>query len=209
MAKRASKENLSSIVSERRRKVVDAAAQLFAHQGFHGTNTREIANVAGISENTLFRYFESKEEVFWAAIRSRLREFEWGADLMRAIAAGDEPEVVLPLILTKIIDAVTLQPEALQLLVTAFIDLRWKAQSMVSDQLLPSLTALNRYLAINIENGKLRADSSSILTAALASSVLVQPELGRLLGEVPKYSNRREAINAYSRFWLDLLLRSR
>lgn len=125
---------------------------------------------------------------------------------MRAVSAGEEPEVVLPLLLARLIDAVVLRPETLQLLVIAFIDLRWKAQSVLSDQLMPGLAALNRYLAINIEKGKLRANDPSILTAALASSVLVQPQLSRLIGDVPQYTNRRAAINAYTRFWLDLLL---
>ena len=48
-------------------KIVNAAAQLFARQGYHGTSTREIARLADISENTLFRYFEHKEDLFWAA----------------------------------------------------------------------------------------------------------------------------------------------
>lgn len=194
------------MLSERREKIIDAAAQLFAHQGFHGTNTREIAQVAGVSENTVFRNFDSKEALFWATVRSRLREFEWDAELMSAVNTGAEPEVVLPLFLARIIDAVILRPESLRLIITAFIDLRWKAESALSDQLLPGFEALNRYLAINIKNGKMRANDPSILTAALVSSVLVHPELGRLLGGEPQYTNRREAISAYSGFWLNLLL---
>jgi AcrR family transcriptional regulator len=53
--------------SERAGKIVQAAAQLFARQGYHGTSTREIAHLADISENTLFRYFEHKEDLFWTA----------------------------------------------------------------------------------------------------------------------------------------------
>lgn len=47
--------------SQRDEKVVHAAAQLFAHPGYHGTIARQIARLDDISENTLFRYFERKE----------------------------------------------------------------------------------------------------------------------------------------------------
>ena len=56
--------------SVRTEKIVDAAAQLFARQGYHGTSTREIARLAEVSENTLFRHFDHKEDIFWSALRS-------------------------------------------------------------------------------------------------------------------------------------------
>src|SRR6185437_4639331 len=82
--------------SEQVNKVVHAAAQLFARQGYHGTSTREIARLADISENTLFRYFEHKEDLFWTALRSRLSGLELRRDLLTGIADGAAPEVVLP-----------------------------------------------------------------------------------------------------------------
>src|ERR1035438_1603133 len=45
-------------------KLTLAAAQLFARQGYHGTSTREIARLAGVSENTIFRHFDRKEALF-------------------------------------------------------------------------------------------------------------------------------------------------
>jgi hypothetical protein len=53
-------------------KAVQAAGKLFARQGYHGTSTREIAQLGEVSENTLFRHFDHKEDLFWAAIRWQL-----------------------------------------------------------------------------------------------------------------------------------------
>lgn len=58
--------------AERTAKILEAATHLFAHQGYHGTTTREIADLADMSENTLFRLFGGKEDVFWAALREGL-----------------------------------------------------------------------------------------------------------------------------------------
>jgi AcrR family transcriptional regulator len=44
-------------------RIVEAAAQLFAHNGFKGTTTRDIAQLADLNEATLFRYFPAQAGV--------------------------------------------------------------------------------------------------------------------------------------------------
>lgn len=193
--------------SEQVNKVVHAAAQLFARQGYHGTSTREIARLADISENTLFRYFEHKEDLFWAALRSRLSALELRRDLLSGIAGGAAPEVVLPQILAQLADTAILRPELLRLIAVAFIEHRWKAAAVCYEYLSPIFSAVNRYLASNIESGKLRDLDPSLLTAALATTVMVHPEFTKLIAGAPApYSDSREAIQVYTKFWLDVLV---
>lgn len=197
----------SSKNSERVRKIVHAAAQLFARQGYHGTSTREIARIAEISENTLFRHFEHKEDLFWAALRSRLCGLELRRDLLDGILESAEPQVILPLVLAQLVDTAILKPELLRLIAVAFIELRGKAEAVCSEYLSPALSAVNRYLANNMKNGKLRALDSSLVTSALVATVMVHPELSKLItGVPPLYADRKEAIRAYSKFWTDVLL---
>ena len=49
---------------ERRKAIVAAAVPLFARKGFAGTTTKELAEVAGISEALLFRHFPSKKHLY-------------------------------------------------------------------------------------------------------------------------------------------------
>ena len=56
--------------SVRTDKILQAAGKLFARQGYHGTTTREIARLADVSENTLFRHFDNKEELFWSSLHA-------------------------------------------------------------------------------------------------------------------------------------------
>jgi AcrR family transcriptional regulator len=195
--------------SDQVNKIVHAAAQLFALQGYHGTSTREIARLADISENTLFRYFEHKEDLFWTALRSRLSGLELRRDLLSGIAEGAGPEIVLPQIFAQLVDTAILKPELLRLVAVAFIELRWKAGAVCFEYLSPIFSAVNRYLASNIESGKLRSVDPSLLTAALAATVMVHPEFTRLIAGAPSpYSDSREAIQVYTRFWLDVLVPS-
>lgn len=53
---------------ERRTQIIESAMNLFVKNGYHATTTASIAEEAGISEVTLFRYFSSKEELFSAGL---------------------------------------------------------------------------------------------------------------------------------------------
>src|SRR6266436_8692387 len=54
---------------ERRKTIVSAAVPLFARKGFAGTTTKELAEVAGISEALLFRHFPSKKHLYGEILR--------------------------------------------------------------------------------------------------------------------------------------------
>lgn len=58
---------------ERRQKILDAAIKLFAEKGFSGTRTREVAEMARISEALIFQFFSSKEELFKATLEELYR----------------------------------------------------------------------------------------------------------------------------------------
>ena len=50
-------------------RLLDAAARVFAQNGLEGATTREIAREAGVNEVTLFRHFQSKENLVAAVIQ--------------------------------------------------------------------------------------------------------------------------------------------
>jgi len=53
-------------VAWRRAEILTAAGQLFAEKGYHRTTTQDIAEVAEVSEGTIYNYFSSKEELLFA-----------------------------------------------------------------------------------------------------------------------------------------------
>lgn len=48
-------------------KILDAALEIFARDGYAGTNIKDIAEAVGIVKSALYRHFESKEEI-WNAV---------------------------------------------------------------------------------------------------------------------------------------------
>ncbi|MCF2150213.1 TetR/AcrR family transcriptional regulator [Desmonostoc muscorum LEGE 12446] len=55
-----------------RRRLIEAASQVFASLGVQGATTREIARVARVNEVTLFRHFANKEQLLGAVIENAL-----------------------------------------------------------------------------------------------------------------------------------------
>jgi AcrR family transcriptional regulator len=193
--------------SVRTDKILQAAGKLFARQGYHGTSTREIARLADVSENTLFRHFDNKEELFWASLRSYSSGLQFRQDVLRGITQCHPPEVMLPKIIEMLADTVNYRPELLRLIAVAFIELRTKADEFCQAQLSPVFSTINRYWEMNIRSGRIRKLDLTILTSALIMTVLTHPGIYNLIdGNKPVYSNSLEAHRAYARFWLDLIV---
>ena len=53
---------------ERKQEIIDGAIRLFAEKGYDKTSISDIAKSLGISQGLCYRYFESKEQIYDAAI---------------------------------------------------------------------------------------------------------------------------------------------
>ena len=59
-------------ISKTRQKLVDVARQLFAMNGLENTTMNDIAQSSGKGRRTLYTYFKSKEDIYFAVIESEL-----------------------------------------------------------------------------------------------------------------------------------------
>lgn len=93
---------------ERRKQILDAALAVFSQRGYHATNVSDVAAQAGVSQGTIYWYFESKDALFTAALSSyfvdfgttalaevedystAVEKFRALAESMRALAEGAE-----------------------------------------------------------------------------------------------------------------------
>lgn len=58
-----------------RERIVEAAERVMRERGLAGSTTKEIAREAGFSEGTLYKHFESKEDLFLKVLAERLPSF--------------------------------------------------------------------------------------------------------------------------------------
>jgi AcrR family transcriptional regulator len=186
--------------------ILAAASQLFARQGYHGTSTREIARLADVSENTIFRHFERKEDLFWSALRSRCSAIKLRRDMAEGMEEGVALEIVLPKIIEFLTDILNYSPELLRLIAVAMLEMQWKADLFCDECLAPAFNAISKYLGTVVTNGNLRNVDPTMVTAAMTSMVLVHPWMARHSspGE-SKFPDSRATERAYTAFWLDVL----
>lgn len=81
--------------------IAEVAFNVFAERGFDAVTATEVAEAAGISRASFFRYFESKEDAVFVAqeelglkIAARLRERPTGEDAWTALREALDPIIV-------------------------------------------------------------------------------------------------------------------
>lgn len=188
-------------------RIVRSAIALFSRQGYHGTSTRDIARLADVSEVTLYRYFEHKEDVFWAALAACFDSVKPRLGAFEPPGKDSSPDVVLPKILSALVDAATFSPELVRLVAIALLEVRGRAEEVCRKHMSPLFTAITNYLQKNIDAGNLRNLDPAIMTLGMALTVFAQPELSNLIEgcRLSKLENR-EVVDTYSRFWLNALM---
>ncbi len=73
--------------AQSRRRIIDAAREVFFRDGFMAANLDEVADKAGVAKGTLYRYFDSKADLYVAVLADNGRVF---TDKMReAVSGGD------------------------------------------------------------------------------------------------------------------------
>lgn len=73
-------------------KILHAALELFAHEGYNVVSTSKIAQKAGVSEGLIFRHFESKQGLLDAILKLA---FDKAAELYAPIILEENPKHVL------------------------------------------------------------------------------------------------------------------
>lgn len=79
-------------MTEKQEKILKAALELFASQGYHVTSTSKVARLAGVSEGLIFRHFENKEGLLMAIIREGEERFK---NLYAEIVMETDPKKII------------------------------------------------------------------------------------------------------------------
>jgi AcrR family transcriptional regulator len=73
-------EKYSEMRQSARSRIMDAALEIFAQEGYHPASISKIARKAGVSKGLMYNYFESKEELLKAIIFSGIESLSVGFD---------------------------------------------------------------------------------------------------------------------------------
>ncbi len=181
-----------------RRRIMEAAAQVFGEQGYARATTRALADAAGVNEVTLFRHFGSKKKLFAAVID------QFGGP---AIAAGLESQLTgdlrrdLQVFGRSLLQLILERKDALRLMLceaSHFPEVR--ATLVQNPRQLRQMLA--RYLQRQMDRGQLRAHHPEVAAQAFMGMFFATAILEGIL-EDPASGLGREDLVAH---FVDLFL---
>lgn len=154
--------------SRRREEILPAAIHLFAEHGYAGADTQMLADKLQIGKGTLYRYFQSKEELFLAAVDSILREMYARIDAGRDSATDplEQSRRVILAYLTFFAE----NPEFVELLIQERALFRDRGQPMVHCRQSSIERWRNVYAGL-IADGRIRNMSPERITTVLSDLV--------------------------------------
>ena len=133
-----------------RQEIIQAACELFIHQGYHGTSMRQIAQHADIALGGVYNHFSGKEEVFKQVFLS----FHPYHDVLPALtdAQGLDIEQFARTAFERIMVALEQQPNFLNLMFIEIVEFKGVHSQELFEQLMPlELEIVERILESNRE----------------------------------------------------------
>jgi AcrR family transcriptional regulator len=196
---------MSEIKKRTEQRILDAAVELFAAQGFHGATTRAIAQLADVNEATLFRYFSRKQDLFFAALDRELSIVQVPGPLRQAMERDEHPECVLPLLFRHLLEIVRFRPNFVRLLHVGALE-QTGADHLCRRHLGPTFAVAASYLDRCISRGViLDADPVTVGLGLFATAVAYQDFYAFLIGANISSGDLEQSVATHSRLWLRAL----
>lgn len=113
--------------SRRREEILSCAARLFARHGYQTTGLQSVADEAGIAKGTLYLYFDTKEDLFFAAVDQGMTQMRAAVD--RAIENEDDAIELIGKAIYAYLRFFKENPEQAELLILERAEFRDRKQS--------------------------------------------------------------------------------
>jgi AcrR family transcriptional regulator len=139
--------------SERRQKILSAAADLFSRNSYEAVQMRDIAGIAEVGKPTLYRYFPSKEELFLEVFKRDLDQLDLA---VADIAAMPAPRQALESLVHHMVGALGGQVAALRLLTDDQSEVMHRWRSEFRRRRRPIVEAMRAILERGIAVGEFR-----------------------------------------------------
>jgi AcrR family transcriptional regulator len=190
--------------SESCQRILEAAAAEFAAHGFRGATMSAIAHSAGLNEVTVFRYFPTKQQLYWEAVDFKIRNSGFFEDLLAVVETDGAPVDVMSLLGETVIDAIDREPVTARLLYLGILEKGRERNFIMQKYVIPLIQALTRRVEAWTRSGTIRAlDPESVATALLAIFI-THCAIRNLLGLAP---HRTQSAKEFAEEYAGLCMR--
>lgn len=174
------------LIQARREQVLDAAAVVFADKGFDRATTKEIAQVAGVSEGTIYNYFTNKFDLL-IGLMSRIAEIGTLPDELVTASQGDVRDFFVMAFHHRMgrIEQGEEMLKAILPQVLVHPDLR---EQFYRRYVQPIAALLEQYVQLEIEQGRIRPVNVPLATR-MVQAIFVGLLVMRILGDEPLHAD--------------------
>lgn len=196
--------------ADRRLQIIQAAIQLFSQKGFYAATTKEIAQAAGINEATIFRHFQTKEELY-AAILSFIPQEppvkNWLAELELHARQRDD-EKLFNSIATRFLDYHHHHPVFLRVMFYSALERHALARNCWEKQFKPVREFLCDYIRQRQQEGAFQRCEPESVARAFGGMVIYHLLVTRLFEFESQAVSNETAIEGFTKLLLDGLRHS-
>ncbi len=158
-----------AITKRRKRQIIAAAREVFSQKGFSEATTAEIAQQAGVSEGTIYNYFESKRDLLVSLIGGYALD-ESLLNLFKSPSINNIES--LPAVLEDRIEIGFENSDLLTLLLAEIQRTPEFGEQYARQVLVPGLALLKAYLDMRVGNGTLRPVDTEVGSRIIVGMVV-------------------------------------
>lgn len=158
------------MVEHRRTQILLGAAKVFAEKGYHKATTKEIAQAAGVSEGTIYNYFDNKRELLLAMIE--LLALQSLKSIINTQPPADPKEFISMILRDRYQLAQERGYLIMPILAETFTDTELR-QELYQKLAMPVAGFLERYIQTHIDSGLFRPVNPVIATRVFVGSIVV------------------------------------
>jgi AcrR family transcriptional regulator len=179
-------------------RILASAAEMFAHYGYNGVSTRDIASGAGVNEVTIYRHYPRKRDLYVAVLDAELQQVKLRGDLLARIAEAGDGRTAVARTFELLAATMTQRRELLRLVQYSALELGGDIDPLLRKHLGQLVEVIARYLEPWVSRGELRCSSAKALVLSLVAIILSHRSLHRLFSN--DGSSSEAMFKAYAEF---------
>jgi len=165
-----------------RQRILEAAANVFAKEGFRAATVASIANSAGLNAITIYRYFPKKQQMYWDALDYKLRSSGFIDHVSQAMESECPPQEFLNRVASESILRLSREPALSRLLYFTALELDNEKKMLFRVYVKPLMQLLTSRIDLWIKSGETRAVNPESVAIVLVGAIFSCCNLHDLFG---------------------------
>jgi AcrR family transcriptional regulator len=170
-----------------RQRILAAAANVFAKNGFRAATVASIAQSAGLNAITVYRYFPKKQEMYWAALDQKLRSSGFVDQVIQVMRSQYAPQEFVNRVAVEAIQSLVREPSLARLLYFTVLELESEKKMLFRAYLKPLMQLLTNRIESWVKSGETRNVKPEAVAIVIVGVIFSCCNLHDMFGFTPAH----------------------